>query len=310
MAFQLQPQLRELPYDNFLEITNQMDDRTLLTYCSVDRTARKFCDDNFWMHRIHVQDLSLLLPYHRLYPSLKQFYLNVRDDAIYLLKYYKMENGRSKDNVNYFTEINSAHNALLTLRTIDTIKEVSISINILTHKLNIEAYYLIYTNKSIDAENKYYLNPLILQYPPLTARSVIFEALSKPPGRHYRIRKNATVTTLRENFGISSGYTRDLNLIKIGSMSKPLKMSELVYGYIFVNVSNRQMMIFLDYELVPNTNSNDYMIVIAPIPPIPGIITLAKRAGHPTGEGLLRHLEQHGSFYKFEDLPMLMDLIQ
>jgi hypothetical protein len=309
-------QFRDLLYENFLEITDKMDDQTLLTYCSIDKTSYKFCDNNFWLRRVHAQKLDLLLPYHGLYPSLKEFYLNIRNDAIYVLKYYTMKDGRPHHNIRYFTEIAEAYNALLSTRAIsltseqwiETGKETRIGIDILNHTLHIDESYTIYEDEFIEDTNQQHFDIPILHYPSLTARSVILVAFSKARGGYKRTRINVTTASLRESF---RSHYASITLAKIGSMFNPVHMNQFIYGYFSSRRDNNPIMVLLDYGLIPGADTTDYRIVIAPYPP-PRILIPARRRKifNEESEGLLRHLEQHGTFYKFEDLPAAMDLIQ
>ena len=81
----------DLTADNLLEITDQLDDQTLLTYCQTNKEIAALCDHKVWLHRIFsnglvpLLPLLPLLPYATLYPNLKDFYINIRRDAIYQL---------------------------------------------------------------------------------------------------------------------------------------------------------------------------------------------------------------------------------
>lgn len=148
-------QLRDLPYDNFLEITNQLDDPALLVYCSIDKVAQRFCDDKFWLSRIYTQGLELLLPYRNLYPSLKSFYLNIRNDALYEVVYLRMINNAEKHFYRYFTEIKTAYDFITKLKSDDLSLEDRytriigdyIAIIISNYQLNIDKHDVIYMNE-------------------------------------------------------------------------------------------------------------------------------------------------------------------
>ena len=68
----------DLTADNLLEITDQLDDETLLSYCQTNKTIADLCDHKLWLHRIFKYNLIPLLPLAVLYPSLKEYYLNIR----------------------------------------------------------------------------------------------------------------------------------------------------------------------------------------------------------------------------------------
>jgi hypothetical protein len=299
-------QIRDLPYDSFLEITNQMDDQTLLAYCCVDKTAQKFCDDNFWLYRIHERDMKELLSHRNLYPNLKEFYLNIRNHVIYTLTYVRMKDGGLIHKFRYFSDINSAYNTLLTLRSNDLIKSTSIGIDIVKHEKHARMQCIICTD---DRASGHHLNPLILQYPPLTTRPLICE-IPRLFGGIFKIKRNVTTDFLREYHARSY---KDIRLIEIGTPPVSIRMSPLVYGYISVRSRADQVMVLVDYSLVPGANSTNYSIVVAPLPQ-PGdgdLIALARKGSHEaTGEDLLFHLEQHGTFYKFEELPKVMDMLR
>lgn len=105
----------DIVYDNFLNITDEMDDTTLLNYCRSSRAAIKFCDENFWLHRIHSQGLAPLLFLRDLYPSLKSFYFNIRHDAIYGVDYpYIGADGDAHTYEHYYTRVSDAYNDVVT----------------------------------------------------------------------------------------------------------------------------------------------------------------------------------------------------
>ena len=118
-----------LTADNLLEITDQLDDATLLTYCQTNKEIADLCNHKVWLHRIYSNNLVPLLRYAVLYPSLKEFYLDIRHDAIYELWVNYTENGTSKTFLNYYVNVKDVYDAIQ-IRRQTTYIELILRINI------------------------------------------------------------------------------------------------------------------------------------------------------------------------------------
>jgi hypothetical protein len=69
-----------------LEVMRNMDDVTLSNFCKTSPYYKNLCENTIWLERIKaVPGLSLLLPYRSHYKSSGDFYLNVRNDAQYVV---------------------------------------------------------------------------------------------------------------------------------------------------------------------------------------------------------------------------------
>ena len=76
----------DAPKEIYLATMERMDDKSLLSYCRTSPYIAQLCrDDDFWLRRIQQRELSALLPYRSLYKDLREFYLNVRKDAVYIV---------------------------------------------------------------------------------------------------------------------------------------------------------------------------------------------------------------------------------
>lgn len=261
-----------------------------------------------------------MLPIRRFYPSLKEFYLNIRNDAIYVLRYYSMKNGKPHYHTRYFTDIITAYNAISAVRTdsltheqlvnlgMNDTETLTLEIDILNRKFHIDRSGVIYGGRFTQLTQA-----SILSYPSLAPRSIILRyyiRLANGDDEEHGINIVTTVS-LREIFKL---HHKSFNLIKIDSVFNPIHMRQFIYGYFSIErENNNQIMVFIDYSLIPNTDTTDYRIAIAPYPPMP-ILTHAIRgsraADEPGPEIFLEYLEQHGTFYKFEDLSAVMDILQ
>lgn len=182
--------------DMQMEVIHHMDDQTLLRYCRTSKWADLLCNsDAVWLPRINrVPGLSLLLPYRSHYKNLRDFYLNVRNDAQYVLMLFdKLQCGQWRILV-VSHDINTIYEAFIRamgnrlgmydsplediIRTINSATTVALgdieSVAIMVRFNDVidcdtMEKYIINSNKQ-DLPN--YFNPLILQYPKLIEKEI------------------------------------------------------------------------------------------------------------------------------------------
>ena len=172
--------------DDNLEVLRRMDDVTLSNFCRSSLYYKGLCEQIIWLERINaVPGLSLLLPYRSHYEDLEDFYLNVRNDAQYVVSFEQQGIQR----INYVSnDIRAAH-ALVIERFIQayptqtligmsndeiiSLLGKNVPVRITVRFDNVLDYDNLddYTIYSV-LETSRYQNPNILSYPLLTPRDV------------------------------------------------------------------------------------------------------------------------------------------
>lgn len=267
----------DLTQDNLLDITDLLDDETLLSYCQTNKEIANLCDHKVWLHRIFRTKLTALLSYAVLYPSLREFYLNIRKDALYQLMVNTTDN-KSIDS--YYTTVDDIRN---TINKPNKIRHALLLILISNTKYNIEERNSYTTDP--DFPNESFLKE-IDKLPNLFPRSLIaFDGLKiiKFTSEDFRKATNSRTIQLRN--------IEPYQYVNI-------TLDRFTFGFRSYNTGrSRKILTLLDESLV-NSEDNNYYAVITYIDPI--IMVDSETSVLPN------YLSKNGTYYKIADLPLLI----
>ena len=302
----------DLTADNLLEITDQLDDQTLLTYCQTNKDIAALCDHKVWLHRIFKHNLTPLLPQAVLYPSLKEFYLNIRKDALYQVRTHHEEYNKyvvatlqqmidSPAPVDYYyTDVQDVYNIIK-----DSGDAKFISVTLLIYN---KQYSISYTN-SYANDNKFSSKPCfilsfeeILKFPDLEPRSLVMFNDDFP--------LNVTSKNLQEKRGGSGDYVL-LRLRDVGpEQDINVIMRSFKWGFYDADAVESQLLVLLDGSLINPSDDNYYVVITSRAPSYYEYrgLNFDRRRGDKVDyfPVLLKYLQDYGTYYKLEDLPTLL----
>lgn len=296
----------DLTADNLLEITDQLDDATLLTYCQTNKDIAALCDHKVWLHRIFKYNLIPLLPQAILYPSLKDFYLNIRHDAIYEVAKDYMENGREKSVNEYYVNVKDVYDALR-MPVNPIYKAIILRINNKKYNIN---YRSIYGTAQYD-DNVPFVTSFeeILKFPNLEPRSLIIITEYGPA--------NVTGDSLRDLH--RKNVVNDTIYIKNIGPGRDIFLNFNKFRWGFYQTERNalnKILILLDQSLVDRANGvttkdNNYYVVVVPRPVqnsriYNGFILERSEDEVDYSSLLLAYIEESGTYYKLQELLTLL----
>lgn len=308
-----------LTADNLLEITDQLDDQTLLTYCQTNKEIADLCSHKVWLHRIYSNNLVPLLRYAVLYPSLREFYLNIRHDAIYELWMNYIENGTNKRFLNYYVNVKDVYDAIQIPRQ-TTYRELIL-------RMNNKKYNISYKSNYTPSKQYKKAAPLvtsfqeILKFPDLEPRRLTItniDDISHVAASDLRDLRKMYDQFVAEHVGPVMNYL-DFIVHSVGPVND-INATFIKFRFGFYECltgARNKLLVLLDGSLVNSTNptnptDSNYYVVVAPQPVenrrqiLNGLSHLIDIGSVDDPPVLLKYLEEYGTYYKLEDLAHLI----
>lgn len=153
-----------------------LDETTITAFSLTNKFIVSLFDDGFWLSYVRRHKLELLSPLQYWFGSLRQFCLRVRHESYYIVPITLTE-------IRVFTDIKLAYEYVIDEMATEMKQQSIFDVTKLTKVFNIVVMFVNQWNIIDNAENhviwstsaswKSYMNPRLLQYPPLLSNKLV-----------------------------------------------------------------------------------------------------------------------------------------